>query len=657
MRILLPAAASALSLAMPVLAEEVDKFMEMSLDQLVNVEVVSASRFKQKSSEAPSAVEVITAEEIRSYGWRTVGDAVNAMRGLYVRNDRNYSYLGNRGFSKLGDYNSRVLFMIDGRRMNDAVFDQSFLSEDFLLDMNLIERIEYIPGSGSAVYGANALLGVFNVVTKKGKSVDGLRVSGEAGSLDTYRGRLTYGKQWKNGAELLLNGSQYFSHGADKLFFPEFTNTNGGIAQDMDLERSSRAFGKFSYDDFTLRAGYVDRYKRVPTASFGALFNDKDYYTIDRQYYVDFDYNILINKDLAFEARGFHHWYDYQAFTPYDPNGNSTRVINYDATDARWWGGEFKVTGTQFEHHKWLAGLDVQYDQRQHLINYDITPFFSYNSSHNSGWRAGVYAQDEWRITNKLLLNVGLRLDHHHMIKNLQLHPRIGLIYDITPKLTTKLLYGSAFRAPNVYERDYKFLDANVPNPNNSEELVYSYEAVAEWHPTNGLKLLGTAFYNDMEKILVQDSSLKFVNTGAFHTYGFELAGEKRWENGRQLKLTWTHTFVRDEQLNGGTWAAESPKNLVKLHYAEPLFDDTLRLGFEELFVDQRRTLGNNIAPSYHLFNINLALTKPIYGFQTSLGIYNVFDQHFKAVGGSEHIQDTLTMDGRTVRFRLEYGF
>lgn len=657
MRILLPMAAFAVSLAMPVLAEEVDKFMEMSLDQLVNVEVVSASRFKQKSSEAPSAVEVITAEEIRSYGWRTVGDAVNAMRGLYVRNDRNYSYLGDRGFSKLGDYNSRVLFMIDGRRMNDAVFDQSFLSEDFLLDMNLIERIEYIPGSGSAVYGANALLGVFNVITKKGKAVDGLRVSGEAGSLDTYRGRLTYGKQWKNGAELLLNGSQYFSHGADKLFFPEFSNTNGGIAQDMDLERSSRAFGKFSYDDFTLRAGYVDRYKRVPTASFGALFNDKDYYTIDRQYYVDLDYNTLINKDLAFEVRGFHHWYDYQAFTPYDPNGNSTRIINYDATDTRWWGGEFKFTGTQFEHHKWLAGVDVQYDQRQHLVNYDINPFFSYNSSHNSGWRAGVYAQDEWRIINKLLLNVGLRLDHHHMIKNLQLHPRIGLIYDITPTLTTKLLYGSAFRAPNIYERDYKFLDANVSNPNNSEELVYSYEAVAEWHPTNGLKLLGTAFYNDMEKILVQDNSLKFVNNGAYHTYGFELAGEKRWENGRQLKLTWTHTFVRDELLNGGTWAAESPKNLVKLHYAEPLFDDTLRLGFEELFVDQRLTLENKIAPSCHLFNINLALTKPIYGFQSSLGIYNVFDQHFKAVGGSEHNQDTLTMDGRTVRFRLEYGF
>lgn len=73
-----------------------DDVYELGLDQLINVEVESASRFKQKASEAPSAVEVLTANDIRSFGWRTLADALNAVRGLYVRNDRNYSYLGNR---------------------------------------------------------------------------------------------------------------------------------------------------------------------------------------------------------------------------------------------------------------------------------------------------------------------------------------------------------------------------------------------------------------------------------------------------------------------------------------------------------------------------------------------------------------------------------
>ena len=645
----------------PLWAKEADKLYDLPLDQLVNVEVVSASRFKQKSSEAPSAVDVVTAEDIRSFGWRTLADALNAMRGIVVRNDRNYSYLGNRGFSRTGDYNSRVLIMIDGRRMNEAVFDSGFIGEEFMLDMNLIDRIEYIPGSGSSVYGANALLGVVNVITKKGKDFDGVRISGEAGSQATYRGRLTFGKQWKNGADLLINGSHFFSHGQDRLFFPEFSSSNGGIAQDMDVERASRVFSKFSYGDFTLRGGLIDRYKRIPTASYDTLFNDKDFYTSDRQAYIDLDYLTQLNTDLGMEVRAFHHFYDYYAIFPDNNNPNITpvdRVLNFDKANSRWWGGEFKLTGTQFKHHKWIAGLEVQYDQLQHLVDYDIKPFHSFVDSNRHGWRAGVYLQDEYRITDNLLINVGLRLDHHHLINSLQLHPRIGLIWDITPAFTAKFLYGSAFRAPNTYERDYAFIGGSKPNANNKEELIKSYEAVAEWYPGQGLKLLGTLFYNDLSKVLQQDPvSLLFVNTGKFHTYGFELAAEKRWGNNRSFKLTWTHNYTRDENLSGGSWAPDSPKNLVKLHYAEPLFNDAVRLGFEEIFVDDRRTLANNIAPSYNLFNIDLAIPKPIYGFQASLGIYNVLDQRYKVLGGSEHVQDTLAMDGRTVRFRLEYGF
>lgn len=641
------------------LAGEPGQLLDLPLDQLVNVEVVSASRFKQKSSEAPSSVEVVTSEEIRSFGWRTLADALNSMRGLTVRNDRNYTYQGTRGFSRTGDYNARILLMIDGRRVNDSIFDSGFIGEESLIDMNLVDHIEYIPGSGSAVYGANALLGVINVITKQGKDFDGARLSGEVGSLDTYRGRATYGKQWSNGTDLLVNASQFFSHGNEQLHFPEFADTNGGIAQDMDIERSSRLFGRLSYRDFTLRTGYVDRYKRIPTASFGALFNDKNFYTNDRQIYVDLDYNTWINADLGLEVRGFHHWYDYHTSQAYDPGlPSQSRRINFDAVDGRWWGGEFKLTGTQFEHHKWIVGTEVQYDQPQHLSNKDLGPYTLYNDSNRKGWRAGLYAQDEWRINDNLLLNAGLRLDYHHMIKTLQLHPRIGLIYDVNPALTTKVLYGSAFRAPNVFERDY-----HIPafgffrNPNNKEELVYSYEAVAEWRPGDGLKFLGTAFYNDIEQVLVQDAvSGQFVNEGTYHAYGFELGAEKRWDNGRMFKLTWTHVFVRDENFNGGGWSPDSPKNMVKLHFAEPLFEDALRLGLEEIFVDERRTLADNIAPAYHLFNINLS-TKPFYGFQSSLGIYNVLDQRYKVLGGTEHIQDTLSMDGRTVRFRLEYGF
>jgi outer membrane receptor for ferrienterochelin and colicins len=655
--------------------EAVDKLYDLPLDQLVNVEVVSASRFKQKSSEAPSAVEVVSAKDIRSFGWRTLADALNAMRGLYVRSDRTYSYLGTRGFSQIGNYNSRVLFMIDGRRMNDAIFDQGFIGEEFMVDMNLIERIEYIPGSGSSVYGANALLGVINVITKQGKDFDGLKVSGEAGSLDTFRGRATYGKQWSNGTDLLINGSQYESHGEDQL------DIDGkGTAQNMDQERSTKAFAKLSYGDFTLRGGFVNRHKQVPTAPYGAIFNDPRYFTVDRQAYLDLDYITQIKNDLALEVRGFHHWYNYRQNQPFnfDPPHSPDIYINYDAANARWWGGEIKFTGTQFEHHKWVAGLEVQNDVRQQQLNKNIcTRNFPECKilpleATNNGWRTGIYVQDEYRITDSLMLNVGLRLDQHHMIKKLQLNPRIGLIWDATPTLTAKLLYGSAFRAPNAYERYYNISGGDgtsdnpyfKSNPGNTEELIESYEAIAEWRPGNGLKLLGSAFYNNLTQVLEKDESDgRYKNDGHYQTYGFELAADKRWDNGRQLKLTWTHNYTRDEELDNGSggWAPDSPKNLVKLHYAEPFFNDTVRLGFENIFIDQRKTVKNKIdnetAHFYNLFNINLALTKPLYGFQPTLGIYNVLDQHYKVPTGSESTQTLLAMDGRTVRFRLEYGF
>lgn len=525
-----------------------------------------------------------------------------------------------------------------------------------MLDMNLIDRIEYIPGAGSSVYGANALLGVVNVITKQGRPFNGLHLTGEAGSLDTYRGRVTFGQQWQNGADLLVNASQYFSHGADRLFFPEFASDNGGIAEDMDIERSKRLFGQFNYKNFSLRAGHVDRYKRDPTARFKAVFNQKDNFTYDRQTYVDLGYNSQINSGLAMEIRGFYHWYDYFALGPYLVN--SQTAINYDAAHANWSGGELRFKGTQFPGHRWIFGLEFQYDHRQHIITKDIQPVRLYNENIFSGWRSGVYLQDEYKVLDNLKINAGLRLDQHHMLTSLQLNPRAAVIWEITPGLTGKFLYSSAFRAPNALEYDSDRTSfGGRHNPQNREERIKTYEAVAEWYPEPDIRILGTLFHNHFNRVLQRKADYLFLNTGEFNTYGFELQAEKRWENGRLLKLSWTHAYTRDEVRDNGSWAVESPKDMVKLHFAEPFFDNKARLGIEEIFVGQRRTLANNVAPGYHLMNINLASVKPFYGFQASLGIYNVLDQHFKVAGDRRFIQDTLAMDGRTVRFRLEYGF
>src|SRR4051794_34029335 len=98
---------------------------ELSLEQLLDVRVVTASRYDQRASDAPSAVTVVTAEDMRIYGHRTLADALNTVPGIYISNDRAYSYIGARGFGRIGDYNTRYLLLVDGMRVHDAAYDMA----------------------------------------------------------------------------------------------------------------------------------------------------------------------------------------------------------------------------------------------------------------------------------------------------------------------------------------------------------------------------------------------------------------------------------------------------------------------------------------------------------------------------------------------------
>jgi outer membrane receptor for ferrienterochelin and colicins len=132
---------------------------ELSLEQLMNVTIVGASKYEQKQSEVAAAVSVITRNEIKTFGWHTLAEALASLPGIYTTYERQYSYLGTRGFGLPGDYNTRFLLTINGNRVNDAVYDQAYVGRDFPLDMDLIERIEFIPGPGGAIYGQNGISG------------------------------------------------------------------------------------------------------------------------------------------------------------------------------------------------------------------------------------------------------------------------------------------------------------------------------------------------------------------------------------------------------------------------------------------------------------------------------------------------------------------
>jgi len=261
---------------------------EMSLEELMEVEVYTASKYKQKVSEAPSSVTIITADDIKKYGYRTLADILRSARGFYTTYDRNYTYLGVRGFGRPGDYNGRILFLIDGHRINDSIYGSIMVGNTFYLDVDNIERIEIVRGPGSSLYGNNAFFAVINVITKNGGDLDGVEVSGQMASYGTFKEQISYGKKFDEDKEIFLSYSNSNSKG-QKLYFKDFDDpsTNNGTAKDCDKEDYYNLFGKILLGEFTLEGAYVTRNKRVPTAPWGAVFNDKRTKTHDQMGFLD----------------------------------------------------------------------------------------------------------------------------------------------------------------------------------------------------------------------------------------------------------------------------------------------------------------------------------------------------------------------------------
>ena len=118
-----------LPMARPVDAAEVD---DLSLDDLLNTRITTASKFSQRVSQAPSSVTVIRGDEIRSHGWRNLSEALVSVNGFEISTATDYRYLGVRGFSQPGDYNSRILLLIDGIPANDGIYDQAMIGPVFM---------------------------------------------------------------------------------------------------------------------------------------------------------------------------------------------------------------------------------------------------------------------------------------------------------------------------------------------------------------------------------------------------------------------------------------------------------------------------------------------------------------------------------------------
>ena len=623
--------------------------------------IFGASKYEQKVTEAPASVSIVTAEEIRRYGYRTLADILRNARGFYTTDDRNYSYAGIRGFGRPGDLNSRLLILVDGFRVNDGVYNQGVIGFAFPVDVDLIDRVEIARGPSASLYGTSAFFGVVNIITKDGRQMHGATLSGSLGSFDTGDGSLTYGERFANGTDVIVSGTLSDSGGHD-LFFPDFLDVNGGVAHGADYERSQRAFGKLRFDELTIHASYVSRTKGIPTAAFETVFNDPRTFTVDDRAQLGvafdhrFDTGLVLTSRVAYDNISYEGEYYYV----YDQRDDGTPILetNIDTSRTQRISSDVTLIKQLNDRHRLVTGAEYRNNFELSQNTWDLEVYL--DDSRDSTV-LGLYAQDEFSLTETLLVNAGLRYDRYGFgSTRSNTSPRVALIYSPFANTTFKALYGEAFRAPSAYELYYNDGTTLKAALRLDPELMRSTEAVVEQRFGMAWQLTGSVYQYAIDDLITQvvdpaDETLVFRNVEQIRATGAELEIEGRTANDWVGRAGYGLQRAREHP--SALALTNSPLHLAKLNLIVPLAGERVFAGAEGLYMSTRRTLTGRPAEASILLNVTVSTQSFLDGWDVSASIYNLLNERYGDPGSGAHLQDVIPRDGRHFRVRLRYNF
>ena len=647
----------ALALAAPASGQSLS---DLSLEKLMRLDagrVFGASERSQPVTEAPTSVSFITAEDIARYGYRTLADILHGVRGLSVSDDRNFSFLGARGFGKPGDYNSRILLLVNGHRVNDNIFGQAEIGAEFGLDPATFERVEIIRGPASSVYGDSAFFAVVNVITKTGAGINGSSLTYETGSNGTQMVRGMVGHRLANGVDFALSSTVEESDGVKRLYFPAFDtpDTNNGIAEGLDGQGFAQHYGRLAFGGFTVTGAYGRRRKDVPTASFGTLFNEQieKERTIDRHSLFDVEYARPLG-DSRVVLHGAYDRFTSIGYYPYDGSLFGERLaVGLNDVVGSW----ITVGGRVTKPLPWqvlIVGAEyinnVQQNQTSGYRGYE-PPVIATNESSS---RRAVYVQDEIKLGRKIILNGGLRYDGYETFNRIT--PRTALIVMPSANQSFKYLYGRAFRAPNMYERIEYYFGPSVAGLR--PESIDTHELVWERYTSDWLRTSVSTYWYKADRLITLVGTddpdaffgATYVNQGEVRAKGLELEAQMRLWGDAEGHVSYALQEARDQAT--GEILTNSPRHMLKGRMSAPLFRTGSTLALEVLGIGSRRTIaGNQLSATG---TANLTITKPLgRSFELVGTIRNLFDVEYAVPASDSHVQDSIPQNGRTFRIGL----
>ena len=632
------------------------KLEDMTLEELTRVEVYSASKHLQTVSQAPASVTVITGQQIHEHGFQTLASILETVRGFFVTSDRNYSSVGVRGFARPGDFNTRVLVLIDGHRMNDNVYDQALIGTDFTVDVDLIERIEIVRGPVSALYGDNAVFAVVNIFTKSGGDIKGLQLETSGASENTKQGRITYGRKFSH-LEFLSSASFYGSRGQNSLYFDEYNSpsTNFGIASHVDDDQSANAMISATAGNFAFKAVYGTREKGVQTGSYGAVFNNPGNRTVDTQAFLDLRYQRTVNNSLDLLLRGYYDRKAYHGQYEYPSSAVAGELSpEEDYSDGRWAGIELQATKI-LARNRVTASIEYRDNIRQNQKTYDLNPYTLLLDDKRNSYILDASVQDELKLGPKLLLNAAVRYDYLSSVSG-NMDPRIALIYHPANNTSLKLIYGEAFRAPNVFEKYYA-VAPNLPNTALSPERLRSGEAVWEQQMPAHMSISTSVFSSSISGLItlngIDNQALIYQNLNTANSTGVEVEIGGNAPRGPNWVASYsfqeTRDGVTDQLLN------DSPRSLAKLNLSQQLLHKTWTTSMDAQYRSQSTNIdGVSIRP-FALFNFTVVGHAIGKHLDVSASLYNAFNQWHADPAPGANLQDEIAGNGRGLRLQMTW--
>lgn len=446
-----------------------DDYLSMSLEELMNVEIITASRKSQKISESPIAVSVITAEDIKRSGMTNIPDILRRVPGVDVASLTSSGYaVTTRRLNER--YSNKMLAMIDGRLINKPFLGHT-LWQNIPVQLEEIERIEIIRGPGSILYGANAFAGIINIITKSPEDLKGTFVEAGVGNLDTYRGTLIHaGKIEKLNYKISL-GWEQGDNWEDLWDGRHRDTTRADFRGEYELGADKKV--KF-------QAGLIEGNYQVICMHGGS--------------YVDIDpgdsyYQVEYNQP-NFHVRTYRN--STRQWETTVPTGKKRKMYG-DLNHL-----ELQHSFASGKYHNFVWGGNISQDKVDQTI---IDEKRSYDL-----W--AVYFEDQIKLGDAFTLALGGRYDDHSVFDN-HFTPRTSLIYQFRKNHSFRLSYSTAFRNPSFVEL-YRQIDKKQGtktikkrgNDSLEPEEVNSFELGYYGLLSKRLNVGASLFYNEAEHLI-----------------------------------------------------------------------------------------------------------------------------------------------------------